>query len=169
MLKYSGIFRHYSGKVWILIWKCGNLSKPDIFVRCLGKLEPEDTWSFSAFGKYRAIYVNVEIDKTGLTSHFIQQPSSSIPEGPQPHLERTAGRDRTHATTDEGCCTVNYATDPYVLGLCSFTLWEQMWTSYHLFGHRPIFNPLKQPTSKIALNFFQKYHKHLQLCTTHTN
>ena len=45
--------------------------------------------------------------KLGLPSWFINQPSCSGPEGPRPHLEGAAGRDRTHVTPDEGCRSAN--------------------------------------------------------------
>ncbi len=44
--------------------------------------------------------------KLGLPSWFINQPDGSGPEGPLPHLEGAAGRDRTHVTPDEGCRSV---------------------------------------------------------------
>ncbi len=47
-------------------------------------------------------------------SWFINQPCSSEPKGPRPHLEGgAAGRDRIRDTTDAGCRSANYATDPY--------------------------------------------------------
>ncbi len=50
--------------------------------------------------------------KLGLPSWFINQPDGSEPEGPRPHLEGAAGRDRTHVTPDAGCRSANWATDP---------------------------------------------------------
>ena len=45
--------------------------------------------------------------KLGLPSWFMNQPSCFGPEGPRPHLEGAAGRDRTHVTPDEGCRSAN--------------------------------------------------------------
>jgi hypothetical protein len=39
-------------------------------------------------------------DKTGVAQLIINQPDGSGPEGPLPHLEGAAGRDRTHVTPD---------------------------------------------------------------------
>ncbi len=55
---------------------------------------------------------NEHRQKLGMPSWFINQPDGSGPEGPLPHLEGAAGRDRTHRAPNEDCRYANYATYP---------------------------------------------------------
>ncbi len=46
--------------------------------------------------------------KTGVAQLIFNQPDGLGPEGPLPHLEGAAGRDRTRVTPDEGCRSAKF-------------------------------------------------------------